>query len=244
MEETVNPWVTFDCNTLAAKQGLVIGIDEAGRGALAGPVTAAALCLSRQFYRSEACRQYIDESQCKDSKQLSIQRRETLLSRLNALHEQGSLAFAHGMASVEEIEKFNILGATRIAMVRALDQLALTVNEVFALSLNSTKRLSNKKSIPVLLIDGRPLKPFPYTHRGVVQGDKKSLAIAAASIVAKVTRDQTLIELDKQYPQYGFAQHKGYGTATHRRAILKHGASPIHRTRFLRKLNPDKQNRL
>lgn len=236
MEKTLNAWVDFDCNALQEEQHLVIGIDEAGRGALAGPVTAAAMCLSRKFYQSEACRQYMDASQCRDSKQLSPQRREALLNRLKALREQGSLAFAHGMASVEEIETFNILGATRIAMIRALEQLAITVKEISALFLNQPKFLSKKTPVPILLIDGRPLNPFPYTHRGVVQGDKKSLTIAAASIVAKVTRDRTLMELDKKYPQYGFAQHKGYGTARHCKAVLQHGPSTVHRTQFLKKL--------
>jgi ribonuclease HII len=87
-----------------------------------------------------------------------------------------------------------------------------------------------------IIVDGRPLKPFPYTHTGIIKGDGKSLAIAMASIAAKVSRDRELLKLAKQYPEYGFDQHKGYGTAVHRAALHAHGATPIHRALFLRKL--------
>ena len=87
-----------------------------------------------------------------------------------------------------------------------------------------------------VIVDGRPLKPFPYAHEGVIKGDGKSLSIAMASIAAKVTRDREMLRLAEKYPVYGFAQHMGYGTAAHRAALIKHGASPIHRELFLRKL--------
>lgn len=181
----------------------VCGVDEAGRGPLAGPVCAAAVILP------EGCViKGLD-----DSKKLSEKKREALFDIITEKAVAASVAFA----SVEEIEEYNILGATFLAMNRAVE--GLNVPADFA------------------LIDGNAVpKGITIPCQTIVKGDSKSMSIAAASILAKVSRDRLMLELDKQYPQYGFAKHKGYGTKLHNEAILKYGPLPVHRAKFLEKL--------
>ncbi|MCB9422713.1 MAG: ribonuclease HII [Ardenticatenaceae bacterium] len=193
-------------NEILARHGFVFiaGLDEAGRGALAGPVTAAAVILP------------LDDSQLldslagvNDSKQLTAKTREHLFSRI--MHH----ALAYGIASVPAaiIDKIGILPATKQAMVTAVSQLI--------------------PAAQYLLIDGRiRLKTLATPQQAIIRGDGKSLTIAAASILAKVTRDRLMIELDEQYPQYGFARHKGYGTAYHLAALEQYGPCPLHRHSF------------
>lgn len=179
------------------------GVDEAGRGPLAGPVCAAAVMLPRGIV--------IDG--LNDSKKPSEKRREQLYGEITAKALHWSVAFA----SVEEIEELNILGATYLAMNRAIAGLGV---------------------VPELaLIDGNRAAGVEYKTRCVVGGDGKCADIAAASIIAKVTRDWLMYQLDRQYPGYGFAKHKGYGTAAHYAAIRELGASPVHRPSFLRKMH-------
>lgn len=179
------------------------GVDEAGRGPLAGPVCAAAVMLPRGIV--------IDG--LNDSKKLSEKRREQLYGEITAKALHWSVAFA----SVEEIEELNILGATYLAMNRAIAGLGV---------------------VPELaLIDGNRAVGVEYKTRCVVGGDGKCADIAAASIIAKVTRDWLMYQLDRQYPGYGFAKHKGYGTAAHYAAIRELGASPVHRPSFLREMH-------
>ncbi len=179
----------------------IIGIDEAGRGPLAGPVVAAAVILPSPNIVVGI----------NDSKKLSPARRSFLYEQLIT-----KCIYAVGIASPEEIDEYNILKATMLAMRRARDKIA------------------GGKAI---LIDGNA-NPFNSEHKAqtVIGGDAKSLTIAAASIIAKVTRDRIMDELHNQFPQYGWIQNKGYGTATHRAAIHQHGITPIHRRSFMKKL--------
>jgi ribonuclease HII len=121
-------------------------------------------------------------------------------------------------------------------MQRAIEQLAQQADGWSLPHMAAADPLFQSASELKIIVDGRPLKPFPYAHEGVVKGDGKSLSIAMASIAAKVTRDREMLRLAEKYPVYGFAQHKGYGTVAHRAALMKHGASPIHRELFLRKV--------
>ncbi|CAA6680101.1 MULTISPECIES: ribonuclease HII [unclassified Lentimonas] len=212
----------------------LIGIDEAGRGCLAGPVTAGACVLARAFFESA---QAVELSTAiNDSKQLSASARADQLTVIEQLRDRGLLDFEVASGSVEEIAELNILGATRLAMRRAVDGLAARAKGWELPLLAADGPLFESAGGVRIIVDGRPLKPFPYTHTGIVKGDGKSLAIAMASIAAKVTRDREMLALAKQYPEYGFAQHKGYGTAAHRAALHAHGATPIHRELFLRKV--------
>lgn len=179
------------------------GVDEAGRGPLAGPVCAAAVILPRGLV--------IDG--LNDSKKLTERRREQLYDEI----KEKALHWAVAFAGVEEIETLNILGATYLAMNRAIAGLGV---------------------VPELaLIDGNRAKGVEYDTRCVVGGDGKCADIAAASIMAKVTRDRLMCELDVQYPGYGFARHKGYGTAAHYAALRELGPCPAHRLSFLRKMH-------
>lgn len=222
--------------------GRVIGIDEAGRGALAGPVVAAAVVLDENFYQSLWCQQKSNE--INDSKQLSPEKREAMYAQMSQLKDRDELYFAVGISSVSEIEKHNILGATRLAMQRALESLGkylpegvLAVNEAPAPLFERNIDTENFHGTARVLVDGLPLKNFPYRHQAIVQGDGRSLAIAMASIVAKVTRDRIMDGLDVKLPLYGFAEHKGYATRRHRAIIKEVGASTEHRPLFLRKIN-------
>ncbi|MDO7604870.1 MAG: ribonuclease HII [Burkholderiaceae bacterium] len=178
--------------------GLIAGVDEAGRGPLAGPVVAAAVIL--------------DDLQpilgLNDSKKLSERKRQYLALEIKAK----ALCFSIAQASVEEIDEMNILQATLLAMRRAVAGL----------------RLKPVKA----LIDGNRIPKLDVIAEAIVQGDAKVACISAASILAKTTRDEWMLAMHQQYPQYQFAAHKGYGTAVHLAALRAHGASPIHRKSF------------
>lgn len=183
--------------------GVVCGVDEAGRGPLAGPVCAAAVILPRGLVIEGL----------NDSKKLTEKRRESLYGEITSSAEAYGIAFA----SVEEIEKLNTLGATYLAMNRAIAALGCEID--------------------LALIDGNRNAGIEYPSRTVVKGDSLCASIAAASVLAKVTRDRYMTELDERYPGYGFAKHKGYGTKAHYAAIRELGASPVHRPSFLRKMH-------
>jgi ribonuclease HII len=176
-----------------------------------------------------------------DSKQLTPADREALWFEFETLEGQGEIHANYGVASVEEIEAHNILGATKLAMRRALEGIyppgafaRQTEPDLFA---SVEERAQFQPAVNCrILIDGLPLKHFPYPHTGFVRGDGRSLCIAMASIIAKVTRDRLMNDLDRQFPGYGLAQHKGYGTEEHRGAVLRLGRCPQHREMFLRKL--------
>jgi len=182
------------------------GVDEAGRGPLAGPVVAAAVVFDRTFLEAEQHRLLRDVD---DSKKLTESQRDAAYAFLT---EYCPLAMGVGVADVAEIDSLNILRATHLAMARALNTLPV---------------------LPELaLVDGLPVPGLPCPSQSIVDGDARSLIIAAASIIAKVTRDRLLRELDREYPGYGFAQHKGYGTRAHMQALLRHGPCPAYRRSF------------
>ncbi|MEM8549583.1 MAG: ribonuclease HII [Verrucomicrobiota bacterium] len=213
---------------LIAEHGVLAGVDEAGRGPLAGPVVAAVVCLREDFFAQRGTKKA--SAGITDSKQLSQTRREELYKLLMAWREGGRLEFAIGEGSVAEIEQLNILGATRLAMQRALEQLSHDLPSDMPLFANGHAPQLR------ILVDGRPLKPFPYAHTALVKGDGKSLCIAAASIIAKVTRDRQMATMEAHYPGYGFAAHKGYGTPEHCAAIRRLGPTPLHRKLFLQRV--------
>lgn len=180
---------------------MIVGIDEAGRGPLAGPVIAAAVILNKTY----------PIPGLKDSKQLAATRR-TVLEKLIKQH---AVDYAVGKAEVDEIDALGILQATLLAMKRAVDALKVKPSSI--------------------LIDGIHQPHFDQadcTVHTIIKGDQKIPVISAASVVAKVTRDSIMQSWDKQYPEYNFKQHKGYGTAEHLRVLRKYGYSPIHRRRF------------
>ena len=191
--------------TILFEQGIfpVCGVDEAGRGPLAGPVFAAAVILPLD---------YLPEG-LDDSKKLSAKKRERLFDEICA----NAISYGIASASVEEIEQLNILQATFLAMNRAIA--ALEHRPVFA------------------LIDGNRNSGIEIASGTIVGGDGLSASIAAASILAKVSRDRLMTELAAQYPEYGFEKHKGYGTKAHYAALREYGLSPIHRPSFLKKLH-------
>lgn len=184
---------------------LVCGVDEAGRGPLCGPVFAAA-CILPDGLVLEGLN---------DSKKLTPKKREKLFDLIC----ENAIAYCIASASVEEIDKLNILEADLLAMRRAIDGLS--------------------KKADFALIDGNIARDFQIPARAIIGGDAKSPSIAAASILAKVARDRDCIELDAQYPQYGIAKHKGYGTKQHMDALRTYGPSPIHRKQFIRFLDND-----
>ena len=180
----------------------IAGVDEAGRGPLAGPVVAAAVILPQGFSLVG-----LD-----DSKKLSYQQREELYLQLT---ENREVFYAIAEGSSEEIGQLNILRATHLAMSRALDEL---------------NRIGHPPTHA--LVDGLPAKGLPIEQTALVGGDGLSLSIAAASILAKVTRDRIMDELDREFPQYGFARHRGYATADHLAMLREHGPCPHHRRGF------------
>ena len=177
----------------------VAGIDEAGRGPLAGPVTAAAVILPCGY----------EHALLDDSKKLTVRRRDLIYEELTS---DPSICWGVAFAEVEEIDALNILRATHTAMRRAA--MALSARPSFC------------------LIDGLDVPGFPLDARGVVKGDGISLSIAAASIIAKVSRDRRMQELAEEFPVYGFEKHKGYGTKAHLEALREHGPCPEHRRSF------------
>jgi ribonuclease HII len=229
----------FDLKQITGVNGL-IGVDEVGRGAFAGPVVAAAVVVTREFLDSRWA--LVKSGRVNDSKLLSAEQREELWHEFEKLSASGQIHANFGAASVLEIEQFNILGATKIAMRRALE--GIYPPEAFEPERTEPDLFSSAEErstfTPVVsarvIIDGLALRNFPYPHRAFVDGDARSLSIAMASIIAKVTRDRMMVELETKFPGYGFAQHKGYGTEEHREAVLRLGRCPEHRDAFLRKL--------
>lgn len=226
----------FDLRQIAGFEQ-IIGVDEAGRGALAGPVVAAAVCAGRPFLEG---RWAVNKTQrVNDSKQMAPEVRAAVFAEMQDLASAGEIKLAVGRADVGEIESLNILGATKMAMRRALEQ--IYPPEVFERRrepdlFSSPEEMADFQPSVLcrILVDGVKLKGFPYPHEGIVHGDARSLCIALASIAAKVTRDQILNELDLEYPAYGFARHKGYGTEDHREALIRAGRCFQHRDTFLR----------
>lgn len=188
---------------------MIAGVDEVGRGPLAGPVVAAAVVLSDDF----------DLIEINDSKKLSEKKREELFP----LIKEKSVAYAIGMVSQEIIDEINILEATKMAMRGAV------------LNLNEKLKEKSIGEIDMLLIDALTLDNMPMEQKGIIKGDAKSISIAAASVLAKVTRDRLMMEYDSEYLGYGFASNKGYGTKAHYEGIEKQGICPIHRRSFLKK---------
>ena len=174
------------------------GVDEAGRGALAGPVVAAAVILDEQNTITGLA----------DSKKLDANTRELLAEEI----KYSSISWAIGIGDVAEIDQLNILEATMLAMKRALESLPIPPDKA--------------------LIDGNRVPSVSIPTQAIIRGDALEAAISAASIIAKVTRDHMMVQIDKQYPYYGFASHKGYGTPVHRSALQKLGATPMHRKTF------------
>ena len=227
---TYGPLWEHDLDTIPCKPAL-IGVDEAGRGPLAGSVVAAAVCLEPAFFETKWDPGIIQ--QFDDSKKIKEPTRLELFAWLEEAAAKGHLHFGSAEASVQEIEELNILHATALAMDRAIQALPERFHpkgEGLPL-FNITDRPN-----PVILVDGKPMVRLPYYHHGLVKGDSKSLAIAMASIVAKTLRDRIMVDLDKKYPAYGFAKHKGYGTQQHRDALHQHGPCPQHRPKFLEKI--------
>jgi ribonuclease HII len=178
---------------------IVAGVDEAGRGPLAGPVVAAAAILPRDFRHKIL----------NDSKQLAPEQRDELYAELTA---RPDVHWAIGISDVEVIDAYNILRATWRAMVFALNALPVKPDYV--------------------LVDGLRVPAIRIRQKAIVQGDCKSFSIAAASVIAKVTRDRMMLKLHEQFPDYNFAQHKGYATPEHLAALEKYGPSPVHRKSF------------
>jgi ribonuclease HII len=179
----------------------VAGIDEVGRGALAGPVVAAAVILPKSVDSDKL-------ANVRDSKEITAARRE-LLSKLI---ENEAVAVGIGIVSPQTIDSINILNATRLAMRQAIGQLSCSPD--------------------FLLIDGMTIPRLDILQKKIIKGDKLCLSIACASIIAKVTRDRIMVELNNSYPNYGLANHKGYGTAHHLTCLSENGPSPIHRLTF------------
>ena len=186
---------------LAAGRVRVAGLDEAGRGPLAGPVVAAACILPPKVYFRGL----------NDSKQVVPEERERLFGELTA---HPGVRFGIGISDVETIDQINIFHASYLAMKKAVETMA--------------------EPPDYLLIDGNHFPKFGIEGEAIVEGDAKSASIAAASILAKVTRDRIMVELHQTWPQYNFAKHKGYSTEEHQEAIRRHGPSPIHRKSFER----------
>ena len=184
----------------------VCGVDEAGRGPLAGPVCAAAVILPRG----------LELPGLNDSKKLTDKKRRELFPII----KEQAIAYGIGLASEKEIDEINILQATYLAMQRAIDQL--------------------EGKADFALIDGNRAKDFGIPLKTVVKGDSLSASIAAASVLAKVTRDDLMLEMAREYPEYAFDVHKGYGTKAHYAALTEHGPCAIHRMSFLKKFYGEK----
>ena len=197
-------WPTFQQETVLWQQGhrYIAGVDEVGRGPLAGPVVAAAVVL---FPPPEACR-WIER--VRDSKLLSARQREKLAAHIIA----EALAVGVGVVPHDAIDRDGIVGATHDAMLLALRELVHQPD--------------------FILVDGRERLPIATGQRAIIKGDRSVRSIAAASIVAKVHRDRIMQEMEQAYPGWGFGQHKGYGTAQHLEALLRLGPSPVHRRSF------------
>ena len=201
------PTLAFDRQFITDTCRVIAGTDEAGRGPLAGPVVAAACILPPDFLPEG-----LD-----DSKKLTEKKRETLFDIIT----ESAVAYCIASASPEEIDHYNILEASLLAMRRALAGLSVQPD--------------------LVLVDGCINRGFTIPARAIVSGYALSPSIAAASILAKVTRDRMCLDMDAQYPQYGFAKHKGYPTPAHKLAVFEHGPCPYHRRSFLGFLEKDRE---
>lgn len=226
---------SFDRKRGAGRPGIA-GVDEAGRGSLCGPVVAAAVLLDAGFYGEAAWVRKL--SGANDSKKLSPEKRAEVHALIMEMHAAGKLRAVWAQASVLEISAHNILGATRIAMARCVAQLAQgALASLFPAAGTDGELFGRTEERNMLvLVDGLPLRPFAWAHESVKGGDGKSLAIALASIVAKVERDRLLVTMHAHYPDYGFATHKGYGTPEHVDALRRLGPCPEHRDLFVRSI--------
>ncbi len=195
-------WLEYENQAIAKGYRAVCGVDEAGRGPLAGPVCAAAVILPENTVIEGV----------NDSKKLSEKKREALFDVIR----ERSVSYSVAFASVEEIEEMNILNATMLAMKRAVE--GLSVKADFA------------------MIDGNRLPKLDIDSEFIIKGDAKSMSIACASVLAKVSRDRLLYKYAEEYPEYLFDKHKGYGTKAHVEAIKKYGPCPYHRLSFLTKI--------
>ena len=189
----------------------VCGVDEAGRGPLCGPVVAAACIMPED----------IDLPELNDSKKLTPKKRDKLFDVIR----ESAVAYGIALGTVEEINELNILEADLLAMRRAIETMKTPDGEPYRADF--------------ALIDGNIDRDFQIPAKAIVKGDARSVNIAAASILAKVTRDRLCEELDAQYPQYGIAKHKGYGTKDHMNALREHGPAPIYRKKFIRFLDEE-----
>lgn len=197
--------MTYEYENMLKEQGysIICGIDEVGRGPLAGPVFAAAVILPEN----------LGDLGINDSKKLSEKKRDALFDII----KEKALAYSIASASEKEIDEINILNATFLAMKRAVEGLSLKPE--------------------IALVDGNRKPSTGIEEMTLIKGDSKSISIAAASILAKVSRDRYLMELHEQYPEYQFNKHKGYPTALHYEMIKKYGISPVHRLSFLKNLS-------
>ena len=194
------PDLFFEKNLVESGYKYVAGVDEAGRGPLAGPVVAAAVILPEEF----------SSNQLNDSKKLSSSKREKIYNELMNVDSKVISAFA--VIDEVVIDKINILRATHMAMAQASSNLSIEPSFV--------------------IIDGMPIKDYPFNNESIIKGDSKSLSIAAASVIAKVERDRIMLNYSKEYPEYKFEKHKGYGTKLHLDALKKFGPCKIHRKSF------------
>lgn len=204
------PTLQFEHAFWLRRLARVAGIDEVGRGAWAGPVVAGVVILPRvrRIKDWDTTAPLRDLARARDSKLLSPAQRDALFEPIRT----AALAYATGLATNEEIDALGIVPATRLAMQRAIQALPIAPD--------------------ALLIDALKLPAFTLPQKAIIHGDQLSLSIACASILAKVTRDRWMVELDAQFPGYGFAHHKGYGTATHQAALRALGVSSAHRVSF------------
>jgi len=193
----------FEHNAKTLGYNMIAGIDEAGRGPLAGPVVSAAVILPHDFLCEGI----------NDSKKLSEKKRDALFPKIM----ETAVAVATGIASHHEIDEINILRASLLSMKRAVENLSI---------------LPGSPVPDFLLIDGKFILDMNIHQSAIIKGDSRSISIAAASIIAKVTRDAIMKELHELYPAYGFIRHKGYPTKEHKEAILRHGPCPVHRLTF------------
>lgn len=202
-------WLEYENIAYADGYEIVCGVDEAGRGPLAGPVYAAAVILPKG---------HIIEG-VNDSKKLSEKKRDELFDKVI----EECAAYSVGIATEQEIDEINILQATFLAMRRAVEGLNVKPD--------------------IALIDGNKTPGLDIEQRAIVKGDGKSANIAAASIIAKVSRDRYMLEMAEKYPEYQFEKHKGYGTKLHYEMLEKYGVSPIHRKTFLKKFFEQRENK-
>jgi ribonuclease HII len=221
--------MNFKSELLKLKMGhkYIIGCDEVGRGCLAGPVVAAAVVFDPQILDLKSY--ILNFKVVKDSKKLTALKREELSLKI----KQYALAWSIAEASSQAIDKINIHNASLLAMRRAVE--GLSVRHCEECIRRGNLNTDNDKLF--LFVDGKFIIPkFDVKQESIIGGDNKVLSIAAASIIAKVYRDQLMTEFDKQYPNYNFSQHKGYGTEHHRTMVAKHGLSPIHRISFCKNI--------